>query len=465
MTFQPKSLLESSLLKFPFEQLVEIQSQVDIPELTWEFWSEIALRDYQVPVAYFNLAVGRNLSGYERYLEIASKFELLPQHALTKKGDKVYGLYEAFAGLMEAVNRNDLQFVDFFFSRLKERPRKILREKIQRGDLVPIEGRHHNLGYRRLVYLLLGQEGLDRIFPDPIETHIELGQVDAFSSLFDSDKKFTSLFEMISMRNPQAFLEVEKQIGSFTSRRKEQLLDSVASNGERVFLERYFLSAYGGDYATKIIQILRSLSSTFNPEDKPEDWEYGGKYYFSDRNISSANSQGFLESSNPNFVDLLSVAFGFSISDFTNINSGWEDEEITEQILFALGWKAQSHLNPVGLYQVCQRLHFEVFKNGIDEKLRVFNDVDLLIRIYDNLSKSVKEQFVNQILFPTYIRGIYIARQQNFRIYDYFLPLHPQLLLGTQCQEFLKRYSELLPFTCERIRNLQKKTNPEYRGR
>lgn len=465
MSFQPKTLLESSLLKFPFEQLVEIQSEVNIPELTWEFWSEIALRDYQVPVAYFDLSRERNLSGYERYLEIASKFELLPQHALSKKGDQVYGLYEAFAGLMEAVNRNDLQFVDFFFSRLKERPREILKEKIQRGDLVPIENRYHNLGYQRLVFLLFGQEGLDRIFPDIVETNIELGQVEAFSSLFNSDKKFDALSQMISMGNPQALLQVEEQVDSLPTSKKEAILDYVASSGDQVFLERYLWKVYGVEYATKIISVLRSLPNVFNPEDKPEDWEDGGKYHFNGRSISSTNSRGFLRSSNPVFVDLLTIAFGFNISEFTNIDSGWDDEYIFEEIEFALGQKAQSHLNPVGLYQVCQRIHFEVFNSGFGREIQVFNDIDLLIRIYNNLSEVSKDMFVNQILFPTYIQGIYIARQQNIRIYDYFLPLHPHLLLGTQCQEFLRRYSELLPFTCNKILALKKKTNPEYRGR
>ncbi|KHL71317.1 hypothetical protein PpSQ1_26850, partial [Pseudomonas putida] len=63
----------------------------------------------------------RPISEYFRYLELASINSFLPELAASKNVEtgEIFGLYESFAGLKEAVLKGDETQFDFFFNRLR----------------------------------------------------------------------------------------------------------------------------------------------------------------------------------------------------------------------------------------------------------------------------------------------------------------------------------------------------------
>jgi len=125
--------MDESLALLPYEELVEIcyESPEQLEGCKWDLWKEKAVSE-GIPEQYFDLAIGfgREISGIERYLEIKA-FSKLSRHSITKKRfGFLEGVYEPYAGLKEAVFRNDPGAVGIFYPKVsKEGREEIAREK------------------------------------------------------------------------------------------------------------------------------------------------------------------------------------------------------------------------------------------------------------------------------------------------------------------------------------------------
>lgn len=92
-------------------------------------WAERAEKEFGVPQGYFNLWPFREMGEEERYREIASLYELGPYSSVRLiNGDTIEGVYESYAGLMQAVERNDVVMIKYFWSRLKPGQKLYLKE-------------------------------------------------------------------------------------------------------------------------------------------------------------------------------------------------------------------------------------------------------------------------------------------------------------------------------------------------
>ncbi|QIN54356.1 hypothetical protein [Cedratvirus kamchatka] len=87
-------------------------------------WRELTEQDYAVPASFFDLK-DSDTSPAQRYIEIATYFVLSPYSrvVLYKEQGVIEGVYESGAGFLEAIRRNSLPMVRFFFSRLTEKVR------------------------------------------------------------------------------------------------------------------------------------------------------------------------------------------------------------------------------------------------------------------------------------------------------------------------------------------------------
>nr|WIL05342.1 hypothetical protein pmam_303 [Pithovirus mammoth] len=120
------SLFNLSLTTLPVSQTREICESGEFPpcEGVWERKAELELNFWE---KFFNLYLGsetsskRPISEYFRYLELASVNSFLPELAASKNVEtgEIFGLYESFAGLKEAVLKGDETQFDFFFTRLR----------------------------------------------------------------------------------------------------------------------------------------------------------------------------------------------------------------------------------------------------------------------------------------------------------------------------------------------------------
>lgn len=92
-------------------------------------WVERAEEEFGVPEGYFNLWPFREIGEEERFREIASSFQLGSYSSVRLvNGDTVEGVYESYAGLLEALKRNDVVMVEYFWSRLKPFQKEYLKE-------------------------------------------------------------------------------------------------------------------------------------------------------------------------------------------------------------------------------------------------------------------------------------------------------------------------------------------------
>ncbi|SHO33296.1 Hypothetical protein BQ3484_228 [Cedratvirus A11] len=98
---------------------------------TEEEWKELAQRDYGVPFSFFDLK-STDTSAAQRYIEIATYFVLSPYSrvVLYREEGVIEGVYESGAGFLEAIRRNSIPMVRFFFPRLTAQVREYVGQVV-----------------------------------------------------------------------------------------------------------------------------------------------------------------------------------------------------------------------------------------------------------------------------------------------------------------------------------------------
>lgn len=453
-TFQPQTLLTKSLLLLTGEEFLEAYSELSFPELDWEIWSKLSQRHFNVPIEYFNLATDevchklnykkRKISGKQRYLEIASLFDLILQ-------DRLGGseLFEPSSALTEALERNDVEAVEYFFSKLPQEAASVFKEKVLRGEYEP-EEQFQSLAYQKLVSLLFGRTE-QVLSPSEAELAVEKGNLEFFSSLLNSKKVSRYILELVSRGNSEAFLLLEKGLKHST---EEEQLKAVLRSGNQIFLERFLVARYSSN-AHQLIEKIRNISVPFEPSFNYKNYKKRTK------NDLDSPIQDFgqslvieaAESSNPVFIEFLSQHGGWTnisliTSKYYTEPDSEEDHDSNDLIVEIFekffSRKTQSQLNPVGMYQIAQRLNFGaigIFNDELSFFRSVRNDIDLLIYIYHQIHVGYQKQFVEEILFEGN------ERIQNLEIYRYFLRLKPSVIYSDKCNQFLKNNLALIPST------------------
>ncbi|AHH01812.1 hypothetical protein pv_245 [Pithovirus sibericum] len=175
--FQPPSLRNLVLLDQPYFQVRELCKDERFYSLCDEnLWALKAERDLGIPTEYFALAnqplQGRNplpsreLTGYQRYLELLTKKFITPDSRanFNKRTQKVGGIYESYGGLLESIERGSVPGVEFFFPLISQVARQDLESKIVNHTLAPY--RYRFWAFFRTLQLLFGDDKAQQIAQD-----------------------------------------------------------------------------------------------------------------------------------------------------------------------------------------------------------------------------------------------------------------------------------------------------------
>lgn len=102
--------------------------------LNWEFWRKKSLQDFKVPFWYFDLPIQqkRKLVGEQRFLEIHSKFKLIPESLARIENKRVEGIYNNTVAKSISKKRRDIEFLSYLMNRTYPTGRyeKIKLEKV-----------------------------------------------------------------------------------------------------------------------------------------------------------------------------------------------------------------------------------------------------------------------------------------------------------------------------------------------
>ncbi|AHH01868.1 hypothetical protein pv_301 [Pithovirus sibericum] len=87
--------------------------------LNWQFWRKKSLQDFKVSFWYFDLPIQQNrkLTGEQRFLEIHSKFKLIPESLARIENGRVEGIYNDTAAKSICENRKDVEFLSYLTNR------------------------------------------------------------------------------------------------------------------------------------------------------------------------------------------------------------------------------------------------------------------------------------------------------------------------------------------------------------
>nr|WIL04711.1 hypothetical protein Cduv_231 [Cedratvirus duvanny] len=186
-------------------------------------WIEKAEREFGVPEAYFNLWPFRGMSEEERYREVASLFQLGPYSSVRLVGgDTVEGVYESYAGLLEAVKRNDVQMTEYFWFRLKPYQQEFVRNNPQGVDA--------NFTAVEHLYYLLG----DPATKEENKTPHEIGEDIMFQGLPVPENTSNEVVYLLADKGYVPALEaIEKDYGF-----GQELLLATISSGNIDYLDR-----------------------------------------------------------------------------------------------------------------------------------------------------------------------------------------------------------------------------------
>lgn len=415
---------------------------------SWETWRERAFRRYGVPYEYFDLArtvlsepneevpgdievPARNISGSFRYLEIATKFELLPESAasLNKRTATVSGIYESYGGVLEALKRNDPRGIDIFFSRLRESQREQLIQDIRERNknILPKKFRFASFGH--LVNLLFedrAQEILTEEFIDgqgnvsvyqPSEWEISVEEAEK-----NKQDDGSRMIKGVGGESEEEFFEGLMYLISQGCRfALEQALEILVRENRDEILEPIFLSALKSGQVDMVDRVLflRPLLGLPNDGQKVLDIVSPAPFqiFFADEGrippivqvpnpvrIPDRYFDAACYGGNPLLVDFL-----LAMND--DLNYMPSSRELTEGYF--------TRRDPVGYYQVLQRCDF-TFSSG---NIPGLGDID--INLF--LSSFMDNYFAGWINFDydalTESRG-------NIDILLTYLPRYQQYMEG-----------------------------------
>lgn len=176
----------------------------------WDFWAEQARVYFSVPRQYFDLSRQQSSQGEQRFLEVSTKFVLLPESGAFRKGNQIGGIYEAYAGIIEALLRDDVVGLNFFLSRLSPSLRRFLRLSILNGQPIDpvLEGRLKPETTQRLFTDLFSPEELSLLSRDPRLAPLLSGQESDLSLL--ARKPNFDLFRKLYLQVAEGKLALEQ---------------------------------------------------------------------------------------------------------------------------------------------------------------------------------------------------------------------------------------------------------------
>ncbi|SOB74406.1 hypothetical protein BQ9231_00523 [Cedratvirus lausannensis] len=116
-----KSLKGTVLSTFSYTQTQKLCAEHPTAvDCDWDLWREKAMADFAISGEFFDLVP--QLPGSQRYLQIKSYHVLTPDMAVKVYPDGfIEGVYEAYAGYLKALVKNDTSMRYFFSSRLKDK--------------------------------------------------------------------------------------------------------------------------------------------------------------------------------------------------------------------------------------------------------------------------------------------------------------------------------------------------------
>lgn len=418
------SLFQASLISSSYSDILKISNKFPSANFRedWNLWRMVAERDFSTPPEYFDLIPGREITGFERYLEIASSFNLLPEMAASVRSGQICGLVESVLGFLQGLTHANSSTLAFFFPRLKEEVKQILSSQVNSGQIAGEKGNF--VTFSHLVTYLMGSDAIQKIpFPSRAQLAVELNEFDLIFNLFDCSDKSQLLLQLVEDGNENAFnLLMQRE------ERKEFSL-AVLRSGNLSFLRRFVQGnqkIWGKDRATALLSELEhsraeihSNSGNLTPRIvKPELVE---------RILAAC------QGSNWKMVEFVSQLDQISVTDLM-------ESDYSSRLFSILSSSAiLRKKNPVGLYWIISEIPLSDFPSDFWSKQ---------IEILEYLSSSgLNQKFLKRILFspPS------LAQVQNLQVYLHYLKKVKNVEEASQ--EFLRQYSTLLPLTCKIIRS------------
>lgn len=209
----------------------------------WDFWAEQAQNSFSVPRQYFDLSRQQNSQGEQRFLEIATKFILLPESGAFRKGNQIGGIYESYGGIVESLLRDDVVGLDFFLSRLSPSLRSFLRLSILNGEPIDpiLEGRMKPETTQRLFVNLFSPDELSLLSRDPRLSPLLSGQESDLSLLIR--KPTFDLFRKLYLQVSEGLLPFEQLLLATIESGDVNLLNNLLPYWTSSS-QNYLLSAY-----------------------------------------------------------------------------------------------------------------------------------------------------------------------------------------------------------------------------
>nr|WIL05358.1 hypothetical protein pmam_319 [Pithovirus mammoth] len=370
---------------------------------SWETWRERAFLRYGVPYEYFDLArsvlsepneevpgdIGvpaRNISGSFRYLEIATKFELLPESAasLNKRTATVSGIYESYAGVLEALKRNDPEGIDIFFPRLRESQREQLIQNIREHDEDILPKKFRFAAFGHLIDLLFGtatREVLTEGFTDDEGEIIKPYQPSDWEiSVEEAEKNKeddgSRMIKGVGGESEEEFFEGLMYLISQGCRfALEQALEILVGEDKISILEPIFLSALKSGQVDMVDRVLFLRSLLGLPIDGKTVLDIVSPAPFQISFIDGGRNPPIVQVPNPQqipdrYFDAACYGGNPLLVDFL-LAMNDEPEYLPSTLGIIEGYFTRR--DPVGYYQVLQRCGF-VFSS---ENISSLGDIDI----------------------------------------------------------------------------------------
>ncbi|SPN78804.1 Hypothetical protein BRZCDTV_9 [Brazilian cedratvirus IHUMI] len=189
------------------EEQHALLKELCLPIPDWDYYYNIVNRDFPISREYFMLPLtqGRKCCQLSRFVEVYSKFKLIPESVHPK-----FGVYEPFAALEEAVLRNDVQMALYYFSLLSPSQKPRIRNFYWKAKKIFGKDTKFRMAALEAVWSLYfdSLEG----FPDLVEEwqrhtdQVCRGLTKLDLSVYDNEKKkCKALRYLVSQGNQEAF--------------------------------------------------------------------------------------------------------------------------------------------------------------------------------------------------------------------------------------------------------------------
>ncbi|SPN79424.1 Hypothetical protein BRZCDTV_334 [Brazilian cedratvirus IHUMI] len=227
-----KSLYSTVLHNYTYEQVRDLCFASDstfgnVFDCDWGVWRDKAVVDFGVSPQFFDLVP--NLSGPQRYLQIASYVKLTPLSGVRVYEDgTIEGVYEAWKGYTQARLRKDPDMLLWFANRIKPEqqtgPRRNISQKTQSAidDFAqPKEKKQFIFRYEDLLWFV--KHGKIRELDEIIHNYFTLPE--GFS--IEKDVPYVPFWEITDKYSALLDLPLQDYSGDI-----EDLVNALASSGD-----------------------------------------------------------------------------------------------------------------------------------------------------------------------------------------------------------------------------------------